>query len=67
VFDLIFSGIDGYMRDGDTFGVWTFDEEVGTGKFPMQVWNSEKPLEGASRAATFVRGQESRATTAWRN
>jgi hypothetical protein len=58
VFDLIFSGIDGYMRTGDTFGLWTFAEEVGAGKFPMQVWNSEKPMEGANRAATFVRGQE---------
>ena len=58
VFDLLSTGIDGYMRTGDTFGIWTFDEEVGTGKFPMQVWNKEKPSLAARQAASFVREQE---------
>jgi hypothetical protein len=58
LFDLLFSGIDGYMRTGDTFGIWTFDDEVGTGKFPMEVWDAEKPMPIASRAARFMRDQE---------
>lgn len=58
VFDLVSNGINGYMRNGDTFGIWTFDEELGTGKFPMQVWDGQAPLPGARRAAAFVRDQE---------
>jgi hypothetical protein len=28
------------MRDGDTLGLWTYDEELHTG-FPMQVWSNQ--------------------------
>jgi hypothetical protein len=58
LFDLLFSGMDGYMRTGDTIGVWTFSDEVSAGKFPMQIWDSDHPVEVASRATKFLRGQE---------
>jgi len=58
VFDLAFTGVEGYMRTGDTMGMWTFNDEIGAGKFPMQVWDGQNPVDTASRAAMFVRDQE---------
>jgi hypothetical protein len=57
VFDLIYTGLYGQMRPGDTYGLWTFQEDVRAGQFPMQVWNPRQTLELASRAATFLKGQ----------
>jgi hypothetical protein len=56
VFDLIESGLNGHMRPGDTYGLWTFNSEPQTGVFPMQVWNTNT-LELASRAEVFLRDQ----------
>jgi hypothetical protein len=55
LFDLIYSGIDGQMQAGDTFGVWTFGDDVRAGIFPMQIWNPEQKLELASRAGMFLK------------
>jgi len=41
VFGLLNSGMQGQMRDGDTFGIWTYDDQLHTG-FPMQVWSNQK-------------------------
>ena len=57
VFDLAFTGLNGYMRSGDTFGLWTFNEETQAGDFPMQVWDAQNPMDAATRAATHLRGQ----------
>ena len=37
---LLKSGMQGQLRDGDTLGVWTYDDELHTG-FPMQVWSDQ--------------------------
>lgn len=58
VFDLIFSGIDGYMRTGDTFGVWTYNDQIVAGRYPMKVWDAEDAVDQASNATLFVREQE---------
>src|SRR5262245_56979671 len=42
LFDLIHSGINGQMTNGDTFGIWTFNEQVYTGQFPMQTWHVDR-------------------------
>src|SRR5687767_6749972 len=58
VFDLIFSGADGRMRRGDTYGVWTFNEEVFAGQFPMQIWQGDKgALNHASNLGRFLKAQ----------
>lgn len=57
VFDLIYSGVDSQMRPGDTFGVWTFNQGVSAGLFPMQNWDPEKNLELASRVGLFLKAQ----------
>jgi hypothetical protein len=58
VFDLVFSGLENRMRPGDTFGVWTFQDEVSAGVFPIQVWEPENKLELASRVGKFLKEQK---------
>jgi hypothetical protein len=40
VLGLLNSRMQGQMRDGDTFGIWTYDDQLHTG-FPMQVWSNK--------------------------
>lgn len=58
VFDLVFSGLENRMRPGDTFGIWTFQEEVSAGVFPIQVWEPENKLELASHVGKFLKEQK---------
>lgn len=58
IFDLIYSGFDGRMRKGDTYGVWTFNEQVYAGVYPMQVWDGQLHLEHAGAAGRFLRTQK---------
>jgi hypothetical protein len=58
IFDLIYSGLDGRMRKGDTYGVWTFNEQLYAGVYPMQVWDAQKKLEHASSVGRFLRSRK---------
>lgn len=58
VFDLIVGAVHGHMRTGDTFGIWTFSDDVRTGEFPMTVYASERALEIAGQAATFLQSRK---------
>jgi len=55
--DLIYTGVYGQMRTGDTFGLWSFNEQVFAGVYPMQTWDSENTMELASNAGQFLKGQ----------
>ena len=55
VFDLIYSGVDGRMRRGDTYGIWPFNEQVYSGLVPMQTWDPQKRLEQASAVGRYLR------------
>lgn len=57
VFDLIYTGISNQMQNADTFGVWTFSEQVNAGGFPMQFWTSAKSLELASQTGVFLKNE----------
>ena len=56
LFDLVGSGLHGQMRAGDTFGLWTFNKEVSTGKFSMQVWDPRRARQQATVMAAFLSG-----------
>lgn len=56
VFDLIWTGLGGYMQPGDTYGLWTFNEEVQKSRLPIQIWGTNA-LELASVAGRFLRDQ----------
>jgi len=55
IFDLIYSGVDGRMRRGDTYGIWPFNEQVYSGLVPMQTWDPQKRLEQASAVGRYLR------------
>lgn len=58
IFDLLHSGVDGRMRRGDTYGIWTFNEQVYSGLVPMQTWDPQKRLEQASAIGRFLKAQK---------
>src|SRR5437899_608166 len=55
-FDLIYTGVNGQMHAGDTFGLWTFNELVLAGVYPMQTWTPEN-MELATSAGQFLKLQ----------
>jgi hypothetical protein len=58
IFDLLYSGIDGRMRNGDTYGIWTFNELPYAGFYPMQTWTAQQNLEHATGAGRFLKTQK---------
>ena len=48
--DLLTSGLSGQLRQGDTLGLWTFNEDLYAGRFPLQTW-SPAGAERTSRCA----------------
>lgn len=54
---LLAFGIKGEMHPNDTLGVWTFDQELRTGKFPMMAWSPENAATIADEITKFVREQ----------
>jgi len=57
LFDMLFTGLDGQMRTGDTFGLWLYNDKLHAGTFPMQIWDEKDPLPAASLATKFLREQ----------
>ena len=57
VSDLIVGGVNGQMRSGDTYGIWTFSDEVKAGEFPVTVWAKEQSLDLAGQADAFLQKQ----------
>lgn len=57
IYELIGGGIFGQMRTGDTFGIWTFNDEPYTGRFTMKVWDQKRAIQQGTVAAAFLSGQ----------
>ena len=57
LFEMLFTGLDGQMRTGDTFGLWFYNDKLHAGDFPMQIWDETDPLPGATLATKFLRDQ----------
>ncbi len=56
-FDLVYSGLNGHMVPGDSYGVWLYGEENNTA-FPMQIWEPKDRLGLASKATLYLKGSE---------
>ena len=56
--DLLGSRLDGKFRDGGTLGIWTFNEELSAGRFPLQTWSASAQKEITQRTITFLKGQK---------
>jgi hypothetical protein len=53
VLGLLQSDLQGQMRDGDTFGIWTYDDQLHTG-FPKQVWSKQNQNAIIGSASNYL-------------
>ncbi len=56
--ELMDSGMGGDLQRGDTLGLWTFNEEVYAGRFPLQPWSAEEQSDVTSRVLSFLKAQK---------
>lgn len=52
--ELVLSGMQRQLREGDSLGVWTFSDELHTGEFPLQMWSTNASKTIAQRIAYFI-------------
>ena len=45
------------LRAGDSVGVWTFDQQLRTGQFPLTTWAPENTVQTTSSLIAFLRKQ----------
>jgi hypothetical protein len=53
------------LQRGDTIGVWTFDQNLRTGEFPLQYWQPEDINTICSNVITFVENHHYSKTTSY--
>ena len=56
--DMLKSGLAGQLRPGDTLGVWTFNDSLYAGRFPLQTWSLEAQQGIALRTIAFLKAQK---------
>jgi len=54
---MLATSVNGQLHSGDSIGVWTFDEDLQTGQFPLQHWDSDNAAMIASNITKFVEKQ----------
>jgi len=52
--ELMSTSMGGQLRAGDSLGVWTFDQDLRAGQFPLQYWRAEDAVTIASSISMFV-------------
>jgi hypothetical protein len=55
--ELMRSGFNGQLRPGDTIGVWTFNDQLHTGVFPLQLWTPQTREKTAAGLVGFLKAQ----------
>src|SRR5450756_374030 len=55
----------GSLREGDSIGVWTFDEKLAMGKYPLITWDPKRAQLTASNLMTFIHRQSYSGTTSF--
>lgn len=67
--NLLLSSMHGQLSRGDTIGLWTFNDELFAGRFPLQHWTPETTELVASNVVAFIRAQpyekQSQFDTVW--
>ena len=54
---LLAADLDGRLRPGDTMGMWTFNQQVYHGRFPLQTWSPAQRDAVTARVLEFIREQ----------
>jgi hypothetical protein len=52
---LFFTSMDGQLHGGDSLGVWTVDQKLHVGEFPLSTWQPEHAAETTSNLVAFLR------------
>jgi hypothetical protein len=65
VSQLLAMSAQGELHSGDTIGVWTFDQDLRTGQFPLQNWDPQDAEMLASNLNKFVSNQHYGKTTSF--
>ena len=55
--ETISSGLGGDMRSGDTVGLWTFNDALHSGQFPLQLWTKATRQRVAVTMVQFLQQQ----------
>ena len=55
--EILAASTNGQLHSGDSIGVWTFDQDLHAGKFPLQYWEPENAPMIASNITKFIRKQ----------
>jgi hypothetical protein len=55
--NILLSGMSGQLRRGDTIGLWIFNDDLYTGRFPLQIWMPEGRQTIALRVMEFLKRQ----------
>jgi hypothetical protein len=55
--DLLATSLNGELHSNDTIGVWTFDQELRSGQFPLQRWKPDNAVMIASTINAYVGSQ----------
>src|SRR5262249_27699677 len=56
--DLLGSALASQARRGDSLGLWTFNEELHTGVFPLQKWTPESEKAISDNIVAFLKVQK---------
>lgn len=54
---LLATELDGRLRPGDSIGLWTFNNEVHAGQFPLQTWTPATRSAATANVLEFLRQQ----------
>ena len=54
---LLGSSMNGQLRPGDTLGLWTFNDSLYAGRFPLQTWEPEDKAGITTRVLTFLKAR----------
>jgi hypothetical protein len=58
VTSLLYSGFSHQIKQGDTVGVWTYNQQLYTGRIPLQRWSTPLQHEIVSDTLDFFKGQK---------
>jgi hypothetical protein len=58
VTSLLYSGFSHQIKQGDTLGVWTYNQQLYTGRMPLQRWSTPMQHELVSSTLDFLKSQK---------
>src|SRR5258708_2620076 len=55
--NMLGTAMGGQLHRGDTVGIWTYDSDIHSGRFPLQLWTPEMQKAITLRAMGFLNDQ----------